>query len=68
VNRDQLVRALRSYARAHGLSFELDRTKGSGSHYWVRVGDATTIVQDKLNPGRVERILKQLGIPKDGLR
>jgi hypothetical protein len=60
MNREQLIRALRRYARKRGLVFVLDTKKGRGSHYWVQVGSESTIVQDKLNPARIERILKQL--------
>lgn len=62
MNRDQLIRALRRYARKRELTFDVDRTKGKGSHYIVTVGSLKTTLQDKLTPGRVERILKQLGI------
>jgi YcfA-like protein. len=62
MNRDQLIRALRKTARKRGIPFEVDTKKGNGSHYWLRFGDKATTVQDKLNPGRIERILKQLGL------
>ncbi len=62
MNRDQLIRALRKYARKQGLAWDLDRKKGKGSHYWVQVGEYATTMQDDLNPGRVERILKQLKV------
>lgn len=61
-SRDQLIQALRRYCKKNGISFEVDRKKGKGSHYWVRVGDRATTVQQQLNPGRIERILKQLGV------
>lgn len=60
MTRDQLIRRLRRYARARGIPFEVDKTKGKGSHYWIRVGDETSLVQSELNPGRIERVLKQL--------
>lgn len=62
MNRDQLIRALRRYARRNELAFDVDRNKGKGSHYIVTVGSIKTTIQDKLTPGRIERILKQLGI------
>lgn len=62
MNRDQLVRALRKYARNKGLAWDLDKKKGKGSHYWVQVGAYETTVQSDLNPGRIERILKQLKV------
>jgi predicted RNA binding protein YcfA (HicA-like mRNA interferase family) len=41
--------------------------KGRGSHYRLRLGDRVTTVQKDLNPGRIERILKQLGIHRADL-
>lgn len=66
-SRDQLIRALRRYSKKNGLPFEVDRKKGKGSHYWVRVGDKSTTVQHELNPGRIERILKQLGVASSAI-
>lgn len=62
MNRDQLIRALRRYAKDRGLRFEVDTKKGSGSHYRVRLGDKVSTLQKDLNPGRIERFLKQLGV------
>ena len=62
MNRDQLIRRLRKYCRKSGIRFEVDKSAGSGSHYMVRVGDQITTLQDKLNPGRIERVLKQLNV------
>ena len=62
MNREQLIRALRRYARKRELTFTVDTKKGSGSHYRLRLGDALTTIQSDLNPGRIERILKQLEI------
>lgn len=61
-NRDQFLQALRRYGRKNRLEFNVDKTRGKGSHYVVAVGDRFTTVQDKLNPGRIQRILRQLGI------
>lgn len=62
MNRDQLVRRLRKYARKRGIRFAVDAKKGNGSHYRVVVGDEITTMQQDLNPGRIERLLKQLKI------
>lgn len=67
MNRDQLIRALRKYARHKGIAFDLDTKKGKGSHYWVQVGDQFTTVQHDLNPGRIERVLKQLKVDRADL-
>jgi len=62
VNRDQLVRALRRYCRKRGISIAVDKKKGNGSHYRITVADRISTLQMDLNPGRIERFLKQLGI------
>ena len=62
MSRDQLIRALRKYARKRKIFFDLDTKKGKGSHYTVFVGTRFTTVQHDLNPGRIERVLKQLDI------
>jgi len=60
MSRDQLIQALRRYARKRDLAWTLDKKKGKGSHYRVRVGMRVTTVQKDLNPGRID--LKQLDI------
>ena len=62
MNRDQLIRSLRRFAKDRSLRFEVDTKKGNGSHYRVRLGDKISILQKDLNPGRIERFLKQLGV------
>jgi len=62
MTRTQFIRRLRRIARKNGLEFELDTSRGAGSHYIVRVGDKRTTVQSDLNPRRIERIMKQLGL------
>lgn len=62
MNRDQLLRKLRKFARKNGLFYEEDKGRGKGGHYIVRMGDHWTTVQSDLNPLRIERILKQLNI------
>lgn len=62
MNRDQLIRKLRRYAKQRGLAFDLDTKRGNGSHYRVRLGTEISTIQSDLNPGRIERILKQLNV------
>jgi len=62
MNRDGLIRALRKYARKRGLPIQVDKKRGDGSHYRVRLGDKVTTVQKDLNPGRIERVLRQLNV------
>ncbi len=67
MNREQLIRALRKYARKRDIPFELMKDRGKGGHFLVEVGAKRTIVQDKLSPLHVERILKQLEIDPTAL-
>lgn len=62
MNRDGLIRELRRYAKDRDLRFEVDKKKGNGSHYRVKLGDKVSTLQNDLNPGRIERFLKQLGV------
>ena len=62
MNRNQLIQAIRKLARKQGVHFELDAKKGKGSHYRVEFGTKWTTVQSDLNPGRIQRILRQLDI------
>ena len=62
MNRDQLIRAIRKLANKRNIHFELDSKKGKGSHYRVEYGAKWTTVQHDLNPGRIQRILRQLDI------
>jgi RNase P protein component len=67
VNRNKVIRLLREYARKHSLSFSVETKRGKGSHYLVILDGKPSTIQSKLTPGGVERLCKQLGIPKGGL-
>lgn len=62
MTREQLLTALRRYARKNRLALDVDRKKGNGSHYRVKLNGKVSTLQDKLNPGRIERFLKQIGV------
>ena len=62
MNRDQLIRRLRRFAKKGGVPFEVDKKKGNGSHYRVKLGNKRSTLQEDLNPGRIERFLKQLDV------
>lgn len=42
MNRDDFLRALRKYCRKNGLTFEVNRRHGKGSHYWIKVNAKST--------------------------
>jgi hypothetical protein len=62
MTREQLLSALRKYARKRNLTLEVDKKKGAGSHYRVKLNGTVSTLQDKLNPGRIQRFLKQIGV------
>ncbi len=55
---------LRRYRRKTGLPFTWTPARGKGGHGLVEVNGVSTTVQCELNENRVERILKQLNLPK----
>lgn len=63
MKRDELIRALRRYARKRDVPFDLDKARGKGAHYRLRMGERVTTVQGgELSPFHIERICKQLAI------
>lgn len=67
MNRDAFIRELRKYCRKNSLAFSWNARHGKGGHGRVTVGEKFTTVQTDLTPGRIESILKQLGLPKDAI-
>lgn len=69
MKRDDLVRALRRYARKNDLAFDLDKARGKGAHYRVRLGKHVTTIQGgELSPFHVKRICDRLGLHPDAIR
>ncbi|MFC2252479.1 hypothetical protein ACETRX_22780 [Labrys portucalensis] len=62
MNRDQVIRRLKKLAKKTGTPLQVETNKGKGSHYRVTYGAKTSTLQHDLNPGRIERFLKQLDI------
>jgi hypothetical protein len=63
MQREQLIRALRRFARRRDLAFDVDKARGKGAHYRVRLaGRVSTIQSGDLSPYQVNRICEQLGI------
>jgi hypothetical protein len=69
MNRDQFIRALRTYCKAQGLDApKLNARHGKGGHGRVSIGQRfTTVPAGELKRPTLEAILKQLGLPKDCL-
>jgi hypothetical protein len=67
IRRDAFLRDLKKYCRKNGLAFEWDAGRGKGGHGIVTVGVRFTTVQTELSEGRIESILKQLGLPKNAV-
>ncbi len=66
--RRKFLKELRLYAQLQGLPFRVDKKKGKGSHYRVRLGNRVSTVPKRLTPTLKQVIRKQLGIacPGDG--
>jgi len=63
LKREAFLRELRLLARKQGVEMQIFTNKGKGSHYRVRFGSKETTIQSgELNPHKVNRIKKQLGI------
>ena len=69
VNRDQFLRALRTYCRANGLETpRFDPRHGKGGHGRITIGQRFTVIPSgELKTGTCEAILKQLGLPKSAV-
>lgn len=62
MNRDKLIQELRAYAKRNDLFFDVNKKRGSGSHYLVQVGDHWTTIQSNIDETRARTIRKQLKI------
>jgi predicted RNA binding protein YcfA (HicA-like mRNA interferase family) len=66
MTRDELIRRLRQVARENGLSFEVIKSRGKGSHVVVRSGDRRTVVPyghgRDLKLGTLRSIAGDLGV------
>ncbi|OXE37205.1 MAG: hypothetical protein CGW95_02950 [Phenylobacterium zucineum] len=69
MNREQFIRALRSYCKANGLEPpRFDPRHGKGGHGRIVIGDKfSTIPSGELKTGTLDAILKQLGLPKSAV-
>lgn len=67
MNREDLIRALRRYARKRDLRFELDTKRGKGAHYMIIVGDHRTTLQANMSAHIIRLALKQLGVDPEDL-
>lgn len=65
MKRDAFISDLRRYCRKNGRDFSWSAKRGKGGHGVVTVDGKWTTVQTDLTEGRIESILKQLGLPKD---
>ncbi len=62
MSRTTFLKALRKEAARRSLSFSVDRKKGKGSHYLVRMGKRRATVPSHLSPLLEKIIRKQLGL------
>jgi len=63
----QFIKRVRKLARAKGLTFEVNRERGKGSHVTICYADRYTILRnpkDELKTGTYRAMLKQLDIDR----
>ena len=61
--RDRFVAELREAAKARGLSFRIDKSKGKGGHAMVFIGNRfTTLPSREIDPKTATKIRKALGL------
>jgi len=67
MNGKEFIRRARTYARAHGLPFEVSPERGKGGDQLIRVGGRPTSVKSgEIGAGLLHKMLRDLAIPKDG--
>ena len=68
--KDKFLAELRADARSLGLSFQLNKKRGKGSHVTVYVAEKFTVVPDgDLDPHTRRKIRKALGLGRaEGIR
>lgn len=61
--RDRFIAELREEAKALGLSFRVNKSKGKGGHATVFIGDRfTTLPSREIDPKTASKIRKGLGL------
>ena len=66
----EFLRKIRKIAKAKGLAYRWDASRGDGSHGTAYLGDRLTVVKDlkkDIQPGLLSDMLKQLGLTKEDL-
>ena len=66
MNGHEFVDRAKQYAKANGLEFRFDSTRGKGSHVKIWVGNRSTVVKRGENgKGLFAKKLKQLDISRE---
>lgn len=65
MNGDQFIRQARKWAKANGLPYRVESSRGKGGHQTLYLGEGMTVVKTgEIGAGLQMAMLKQLGIPK----
>jgi len=68
MRREELLRKLKSYARAQGLLFTYDESRGKGSHGTIMLGAQRAICpKGETRTGTLHAILRQLRLTLEDL-
>lgn len=62
MNRKAALRIIRAAAKAKGRQVRLNTRSGKGSHVKLYVGQARTVIPNKVSPLLLKMILKQLAL------
>ena len=67
----EFIKKVKKLAKAKGLKFEIDSSRGKGSHITLYYGEKYTVVRnlkDELKTGTYKAMLNQLGIKENEFR
>lgn len=65
MNGDQFIRQARKWAKANGLPYRVESSRGKGGHQTFYLCDRLTVVKTgEIGTGLLMAMLKQLDIPK----
>lgn len=66
MNGEQFIRKARKWAKANGVTENVELSRGKGGHVTQVIGERYTIVKTgEIGTGLLHAMLKQLGIPRD---
>ena len=62
MNRNEALKIIRAAAKARGRQLRLNTKAGKGSHAKLYVGQARTVIPNKVSPRLLKMLLRQLDL------